>query len=487
MRPHAGASRRSGQHERSAPALLEARGVTREFRVGGGLLGRSQTLRAVDDVDLDVAAGEVLTVVGESGSGKTTLGRCLLGLMRPTAGSVRFDGDDVGTAGRARTSFRRRVQPIFQNPYSSLDPRWPVARDGARAARRVRRRHAGRPRPPGRPSCSRRGAVAAPRRLPPTSSPAGSASGSRSQRRWPLGPDLIVADEPVSALDVLVQAQILNLLATSSASSAWRCVFITHDLAVVEHIADRVAVMYLGKIVEAGPADDGALASRSIRTRGRCSRRSPSPTPVAGSGACRARRDPEPARTAGGLPLPPPLPARDRRLPRGRAGDDGFGSHVAACHVTAREHPIERSANADRIGERHRHQLQAGRRRRRDGRARQRARRRPRDLGAARWTTLLAAGYRVLRFDNRGVGASSAARRALHDARSSPTTRRRSSTSSASPDFHLMGVSMGGMIAQEYAIAYRRRPAVADARRARTRRRGRSARGCSRCGRTWRR
>ena len=179
----------AGRVSAVAPALLEARGVTRDFRVGGGLLGRSATLRAVDDVDLDVVAGEVLAVVGESGSGKTTLGRCLLGLMRPTAGTVRFDGAEVGTAGRARTSFRRRVQPIFQNPYSSLDPRWPVARTVREPLDAFGVGTRQRPRPPGRRAARERRALAAARgRRARTSSRAASASGWRSPRRWRSGP-----------------------------------------------------------------------------------------------------------------------------------------------------------------------------------------------------------------------------------------------------------------------------------------------------------
>ena len=241
-----------------APALLEARGVTRDFRVGGGLLGRSATLRAVDDVDLDVVAGEVLTVVGESGSGKTTLGRCLLGMMRPTAGTVRFDGAEVGhrRTGAARASAaacsRSFRTPTARSTRAGRSPARCASRSTRSASARARTETAG------SASCSR-------------------ASGSRSahaRRRGPhelsggqrqrvaiaaalaLGPDLIVADEPVSALDVLVQAQILNLICDLQRELGVALVFITHDLAVVEHIADRVAVMYLGRIVEAGPADE---------------------------------------------------------------------------------------------------------------------------------------------------------------------------------------------------------------------------------------
>ena len=323
----------------SAPALLEARGVTREFRVGGGLLGRSQTLRAVDDVDLDVAAGEVLTVVGESGSGKTTLGRCLLGLMRPTTGSVRFDGDEVGTAGRARTSFRRRVQPIFQNPYSSLDPRWPVARTvrepldafgvGTRADRDRRvtelLESVG---------LSQRHADSRPHEL----------SGGQRQRvaiaaALALGPDLIVADEPVSALDVSVQAQILNLICDLQRELGVALVFITHDLAVVEHIADRVAVMYLGKIVEAGPADEVLSRPQHPYTRTLLEAiPQPDPRRRLAAGAVRGEI-PSPLAPPAGCHFHPRCPLAIDVCREDAPAMTAFGeNHIASCHVTAREH-----------------------------------------------------------------------------------------------------------------------------------------------------
>jgi oligopeptide/dipeptide ABC transporter ATP-binding protein len=232
--------------------LVRVEGLSRDFSVGRGL-GRGAALRAVDGVTFDVERGEILAVVGESGSGKSTLGRCLLRLLRPSAGRVLFDGTDLSGLDREGVrAFRRRAQPVYQDPYSSLDPRWSIARtiaeplagfglgDASERAARVRElldavglseRHAG----------------SKPHRL----------SGGQRQRAaiaaaLAPGPDLVVADEPVSALDVLVQAQILNLISELQRDLGLTIVFITHDLSVVEHLADRVAVMYLGRIVEIG-------------------------------------------------------------------------------------------------------------------------------------------------------------------------------------------------------------------------------------------
>jgi oligopeptide/dipeptide ABC transporter ATP-binding protein len=230
-------------------ALLEARNVHRRF-TRGGLLGRTH-LRAVDGVDLEVREGEVLALVGESGCGKTTLGRLLLGLDRPDEGAVQLEGRALGMLDRR--TVRRRLQPVFQDPYASLDPRWTVARtvrealDAQRVGSRAERRtHVG----------ELLSAVGFEPRL--ASSLPHELSGGQRQRvaiaaALAAEPDVLVADEPVSALDLLVQAQILNLLAELRRRRNLAIVLITHDLTVVEHIADRVAVMYLGRIVEQGP------------------------------------------------------------------------------------------------------------------------------------------------------------------------------------------------------------------------------------------
>jgi oligopeptide transport system ATP-binding protein len=218
---------------------------------------KPQLLRAVDGVTFDVRRGEALALVGESGSGKTTTGRALLGLHRPAHGSVRFDGAEVSRLkGAELKRFRGQAQMIFQDPYASLNPRMKV---GAIIAEPLRAHRAGSQR-------QRRERVQELLRLvglPPDASnrfPYAFSGGQRQRvgiaRALALHPDFVVADEPVSALDVSVQAQVLNLLADLREELSLTMVFIAHNLAVVRHIASRVAVMYLGQLVEVGSRDE---------------------------------------------------------------------------------------------------------------------------------------------------------------------------------------------------------------------------------------
>ncbi len=231
--------------------MLECAGLTRLFRVGGGLLRSARQLRAVDDVTLSVRRGEVLAVVGESGCGKTTLARMLLGLLAPSRGVVRLAGAPIAGIGRVRMA--RRVQPVFQDPYSSLNPRktlgqivgLPLAvhRIGGPAQRRDR-------------VARMMALVGLPAHLVhayPNQLSGGQRQRAAIARALAIEPSVVVYDEPTSALDVSVQAQILNLLQDLRRALDLTYVFISHDLAVVEHIADRVAVMYLGRLVELGP------------------------------------------------------------------------------------------------------------------------------------------------------------------------------------------------------------------------------------------
>ena len=323
-----------------ATPLIQARSLSRYFRIGGGLLRRSAVLRAVDDVDLDVERGQVLALVGESGSGKTTLGRCLLGMLQPSEGSVHFDGQDIAeTDGGQRAAFRRRVQPIFQNPYSSLDPRWPVERTVREPLDAFRVGS-----PPDRNrrvaelldsvGLSQRHAQSRPHEL----------SGGQRQRvaiaaALALNPDLIIADEPVSALDVLVQAQILNLICELQRDLGLTLVFITHDMAVVEHIADRVAVMYLGRIVESGPADEVLTRPKHPYTRTVLAA-IPQPDPGRRRDVAVVRGEiPSPLAPPPGCHFHPRCPlAVDRCRTEPPAMTAFTPDHLASCHVTAQEH-----------------------------------------------------------------------------------------------------------------------------------------------------
>jgi peptide/nickel transport system ATP-binding protein len=232
----------------SAPPLAELRNVERSFRVGGGLFGGGRDLQAVNRVSLAIRSGEVLGIVGESGCGKSTLARMLLGLLSPSAGEIFFDGRPIGSLG-AR-ALARRVQPVFQDPYSSLNPRRTVGaiigvplvvhRMGNAKERRAEVERV-------------MGLVGLPRRL--YDSYPGQLSGGQRQRvaiarALIMRPAMVICDEPTSALDVSVQSQILNLLADLQEAFGLTYILISHNLAVVEHIATRVAVMYLGRVVE---------------------------------------------------------------------------------------------------------------------------------------------------------------------------------------------------------------------------------------------
>ena len=239
----------------TSETLLQVRDLKKHFRIGKSLLkSRQQIVYAVDGVSFNLAAGETLGLVGESGCGKSTVGRLLLRLIEPTDGSVRFDGQEMRTLDPAALrAVRRQCQFIFQDPYGSLDPRmrvWdivtePIAIAGTMTGTERRAR--------GIELLDKVGLSRAAADRYPHEFSGGQRQRIGIARALALDPRLIVCDEPVSALDVSIQAQVINLMVDLQKELQLSYLFISHNLAVVRHIADTVAVMYLGKIVEVAP------------------------------------------------------------------------------------------------------------------------------------------------------------------------------------------------------------------------------------------
>ncbi|GIU97824.1 MAG: ABC transporter ATP-binding protein [Actinomycetota bacterium] len=319
----------------SASPLLEARGIAKRYRVGRAVL------TAVDGVDLTIGRGEAVAVVGESGSGKSTLARILVGLEAPSQGEVRFDGRIVDPTSRgSRLSLGARVGVVFQDPYGSLNPRLSVARAieeplivhrwGDASARRRR-------------VAELLEAVG----LDPdlgARRPRGLSGGQRQRvaiaRALALDPELLVLDEPVSALDVSVQAQILNLLADLRRARTLAYLFISHDLAVVRQVAERIAVMYLGRIVEIASADELYGAAAHPYTLALLS----SAAEVEGARASRIPLQgdpPSPIERPGGCPFHPRCFRARERCGREDPVVATDGSHRVACWYPGPVEPEE--------------------------------------------------------------------------------------------------------------------------------------------------
>jgi oligopeptide/dipeptide ABC transporter ATP-binding protein len=331
--------------------LLRVEGLRKEYPVRRGLLQRRRgTVRALAGVDLDVDPGECLALVGESGSGKTTLGRCALRLIEPTAGAVRFDGEDLlALKGSALRRRRRRFQMVFQDPSASLDPRQRV---GATVAEPLAI-HTGLDRA-GR--AARAAELLATVGLGPELAsrfPHELSGGQRQRvgiaRALAPGPDLLVADEPVSSLDVAVRAQVLDLLIRLRERLGLALLLIAHDMAAVERLADRMAVMYLGRIVESGPARE--LMARPLHPY---TVSLLSAVPVAAPGRRRRRivlpgEAPSPLAPPSGCPFHPRCPIARPRCAAERPELAGELEHAVACfypgELGGREGKIDNAAS----------------------------------------------------------------------------------------------------------------------------------------------
>jgi peptide/nickel transport system ATP-binding protein/oligopeptide transport system ATP-binding protein len=239
-------------------ALVEVRSLKKYFRLPGGwMTGEARYVYAVDGVDLSIEQGEVFGLVGESGCGKTTIGRILLHLLLPTAGQVLFDGKDLSVLkGDAMRRMRQQMQIVFQNPLSSLSPRMKIEQVVAEPLNTHKAVEPSGMRPRVIELLEQVGLGKQHLDRFPHELSGGQCQRVAVARAMALNPRLLVLDEPTSALDVSVQAQIINLLDDLRKSHGLTYVFISHDLNVVQHISDRIGVMYLGKIVELSPADD---------------------------------------------------------------------------------------------------------------------------------------------------------------------------------------------------------------------------------------
>ncbi len=294
-------------------AVLDLRSLSRSFDVAGAFGGASYTVKAVDDVSLQINRGEIFGLIGESGCGKSTIARMIMGLTTPSVGSIMLNGVDIaGAQGAAAAAARRTVQMVFQDPYSSLNPAFSVRQILWEGLSKVSR--------PGRAAAddamgrllesvglARDYLAAYPHQL----------SGGQRQRvgvarALSVAPDVLIVDEPTSALDVSVQAQILDLFIELQQSLQLTMLFISHDFSVIRYLCDRVAVMYLGQVVEQGPAQEVLDHPRHHYTAG-----------LIASLPTMAQRGNRAASLVGGeLPSPTSIPTGCRFHPRCARAED---------------------------------------------------------------------------------------------------------------------------------------------------------------------
>jgi oligopeptide/dipeptide ABC transporter ATP-binding protein len=324
--------------DRTVEPLLSVRDLRMHFPIRRGTFGKvSGHVKAVDGVSFDLWSGETLGLVGESGCGKSTTGRAILRLLEPTSGTVRFDGVDVASLDRdGLRALRRRVQIVFQDPFGSLNPRMSV---GAMLEEALKVHGLGGPNRRDRAVQLLERVGLRPEHI--DRYPHEFSGGQRQRlgiaRALSVEPDFLVLDEPVSALDVSVQAQVVNLLEDLQRDLGLTYLFIAHDLALVEHVSDRVAVMYLGRIVEVAESDDLYRQPRHPYTKALLSA-VPRPDPVGRESRERIVLEgdvPNPSDPPSGCAFHPrcPHPLKDDSC----AGvypamDGGERGHFAACH-----------------------------------------------------------------------------------------------------------------------------------------------------------
>jgi oligopeptide/dipeptide ABC transporter ATP-binding protein len=322
---------------------LEVESLVKHFQVGSQLLGGGATVHAVDGVSFSIAPGEMLGLVGESGSGKSTVGNCVVRLLEPTEGTIRLKGRDITHASRRELRpLRREMHIVFQDPYSSLNPRMTCGEIVGEPLR-IQTRARGRAFDEDvKELFDRVGLRTELRHRYPHELSGGQRQRVGLARGLSLSPSLLVADEPVSALDVSVQAAILNLMRDLQRDMGFSCLFITHDLGTVEYLCDRVAVMYLGQIVETTRTADlfaspkhpytQALLSAAVvpdpvvqRGRTRVVLEGDIPSPVTPPSGCRFRTR---------CPLEPQSApqSHDEQPPLIDVGD----GHFVACHLVTR-------------------------------------------------------------------------------------------------------------------------------------------------------